>query len=99
MIIVAGTFTIDPSEIDRIRDPGVAMMEATRAEQGCIEYRFSVGIDDPSVVQVFEIWETQEHLEAHFVAPHMAEWRQALKGVTVTGRNLVTYDATATGTL
>lgn len=39
---------------------------------------------DDGEVQIFEEWETQEALDAHFQTEHMATFRQALPAV-VTG--------------
>ncbi len=99
MIIVAGTITIGPDDLEAVRAAGADMMVATRQEEGCVEYAFSVDLADPSIVHVFEIWESQAALEAHFVAPHMAVFLEALSKVRVTNRDLSVYDAAKTGTL
>ena len=95
MLIVAGSIQIDPGEVDSMRTAAAAMMEATRQEPGCIEYVFSVSVDDPGSVQIFEIWETAEDLERHFEMPHMATFRAALGELTVTSRSVSKYDVSS----
>ena len=92
MLIVAGTIEIDPADVETLRDAASTMMAATLQEPGCQQYVFSVSVADPSQVQVFEIWDSAEDLAAHFETPHMAEYRQALAGITIRSRNLHRYE-------
>jgi quinol monooxygenase YgiN len=92
MLIVAGNITVDPADVDRLRQAAADMMAATRQEKGCIEYVFSVSMADPGTVQIYEIWETGDDLEAHFKAPHMATFQAALADLTITGRDLHRYE-------
>ena len=58
-------------------------------EEGCVEY--SATVDFPTklpiqesngnVVTVVEKWETFDHLEAHFTAPHMLEYNAKVDGL------------------
>ncbi len=59
-----------------------------RAEAGCVEYvpmidvATGIGLPTPAqpdVVTVVEKWESVEALEGHRVAPHMIEYRKAVK--------------------
>ena len=92
MLIVAGTITIDPADVDRLRSAAAEMMAATREEAGNIEYVFSVSVADPGSVQIFEIWESAADLENHMTLPHMATFRASLQDLTITGRNLSRYE-------
>lgn len=92
MLIVAGTINIDPEGAEIMSAAAAEMMRATHEEPGNIEYVFSIGVDDPGRVQVFEVWESAEDLEKHFTLPHMATFREAIGQVTITGRNLHRYE-------
>jgi quinol monooxygenase YgiN len=92
MLIVAGTITIDPADIDRLRVAAAEMMSATHEEPGNIEYVFSVSVADPGSVQVFEVWKSGADLENHFTLPHMATFRAVLQDLSITGRNLTRYE-------
>ena len=73
-----------------------ANMPAVHAEAGCIEYQPAMdvptgltaqsAVDDDEVV-VIEKWESLDHLKAHSAAPHMASYREKVKGL-VTGMTL-----------
>lgn len=92
MLIVAGTISIDPADAEKLGPAAAAMMAATHEEPGCQAYVFSISVADPSSVQVFEIWDSAEDLEAHFAMPHMATFQAALADITITGRDLNRYE-------
>jgi len=77
MILIAGTIRIEAQHREAAMAAMTAMMEETVKEQGCVSYTFSPDMSDESLFHLFEEWETQEHLEAHFVAPHMATFQAA----------------------
>jgi quinol monooxygenase YgiN len=65
------------------------IVPTVRAEQGCVDYQWTVDVDipgidmfpppDPNRVTIIERWENVDALEAHAVAPHMAEYRPKVK--------------------
>lgn len=99
MIVVAGVFPVDGSRAEAITAATNAMREATLQEDGCFEYRFSFAIDDPNVVLIFEEWRDQEALTAHFGAPHMAAFQQAVAGFVTGAPSVHRYEVTSKGPL
>ena len=95
MLIVAGTITIDPADVDRMRVAAAEMMAATHEEPGCIEYVFSISVADPGTVNIFEVWESAADLEAHFEMPHMATFRETLSTLTITDRSISRYEVSS----
>lgn len=65
MVIVGGTFEVDPEDRERFLLSRHDMMRVSRAEPGCLEYSFSADPIDPSRVLLFERWASQEALDAH----------------------------------
>jgi quinol monooxygenase YgiN len=43
-----------------------ATMAASRAEPGCVTYRFTADLDDPLRFYLIELWETEADLQNHF---------------------------------
>lgn len=80
MVIVMGTVRVDPAAIETLRPAMEAMLAASRAEDGCLDYAYALDLVEPGLVRVSERWTTREALEAHFRTPHMAAWRAALAG-------------------
>lgn len=69
MIIVAGTIDLeDPSTRDEVLARSAPLQQATRDDEpGCLAYCFAA---DPCVdgrIQVYELWEDEATLAAHFL--------------------------------
>jgi quinol monooxygenase YgiN len=68
MLIVAGYFEVDPARRTEFLRSREAAMRRSRGEAGCITYVFSADPIDPSLVHLFERWESKEALAAHLEA-------------------------------
>jgi quinol monooxygenase YgiN len=83
MIHVLASITIQASERDAFLEIFKGNVPKVLNEEGCVEY--SATVDFPTevpiqetnvnVVTIVEKWETFPHLEAHFTAPHMLEYK------------------------
>ena len=47
-----------------------AMIEPTRREPGCLEYRLHQDISDPRIFIFYENWQDQTSIEQHLASPH-----------------------------
>ena len=99
MIIVAGTVRIDPAQLVAARGIMERMIAASRAEDGCSAYSYSVDVLDSSVVHVFEVWRDKETLQKHFQMPHLAEWRAAWPTFGISDRKLAMYEVSGVSPL
>jgi len=93
MIVIEGTIRFSEGGLDLARPAMEAMIHATRAEDGCHEYSFSVDFLDPTRIWVNERWESRGALQAHARSRHMAEWRDAVAEIGLTERSLRLYEA------
>nr|WP_247712107.1 putative quinol monooxygenase [Qipengyuania qiaonensis] len=59
-------------------EAAVRMMQASRAEDGCIDYIFARDLADPNTLVVLERWRDRDALEAHGNSAHMAEFRKLM---------------------
>ncbi len=78
MLIIAGKFRVDPTQRDAAVAAANEMMAETLKEQGCHAYAFTSDFSDPARFHLFERWESQSALDAHFVTPHMARFQAAI---------------------
>jgi quinol monooxygenase YgiN len=99
MIMVSGTVRIDPAQLRAAHKIMEDMITASRKEDGCIEYAYSVDVLDPSVVRVHEIWRDRPALEAHFRTPHLAKWREAWPSFGISDRRLQLIEVASTSPL
>lgn len=94
-IVVVGQFRIPAERMAEARPLMRKVMEATRAEAGCIEYNYAEDVLDPGLIRVSEVWESRAQLGAHLKTPHMAVWGEERAGLGLTGRNITVFEADA----
>ena len=66
MILIKVIFTISADIIEEAKAAFLSTQNAVVAEDGCISFRLYQDLEDPTVFFLFEEWETQEALEAHW---------------------------------
>jgi quinol monooxygenase YgiN len=89
MLIVAGTFTVDPGRRAEFLESRVEAIETSRAEQGCLDYAMSADAIDPAVVRLFEVWSSRADLQAHLERVRSSVPREG--GVPVLARDMKMY--------
>jgi len=99
MLVIAGHVTIDAAKREEGMAAARSMMEETAKESGCISYTFSADLSDPGKFRIFEEWESAEALDAHFAAPHMAEFQKAMGGLGVKEMAVQRYEVSSVGAL
>jgi quinol monooxygenase YgiN len=78
VIVVAGTVRVKAEKREAAVRAALAMAEATRAEPGCLAYRFSADLADPTTFSIFEEWTDADALARHFATDHMQAFRRAI---------------------
>jgi quinol monooxygenase YgiN len=99
MIVIAGHVTLDPNQREQAVAAAREMMSETRREKGCISYTFSADLDEPGRFRIFEEWEGDEALRAHFASPHMARFQKAVGGLGVEEMAIQRYEVAKVGPL
>jgi quinol monooxygenase YgiN len=92
MLVVMGTFRVAAEHIEALLPLARKVAEATRAEQGCIQYSYAQDIDDPALFHVAERWTDRAALMAHAKSAHMAEWVAARAGLGFHDRVIRLYE-------
>jgi quinol monooxygenase YgiN len=91
-LIVAGTVRAPAENLDGLRPHMAAMMAASQAEEGCLDYNYAEDVTEPGLIHVFERWGDQAALDAHFATAHMARWRAVWPSFGVSERRLFAYE-------
>jgi len=78
MIVVIGSVTTDAARRGELVRIGQALARASRAEEGCISYRFYEDTEAENEFVFVEEWESQEALQRHFGTPHIADFMKAV---------------------
>ena len=94
-VVILGTVRLPPERLDDARPRMAAMVAASRAEDGCLEYAYAEDVLEPGLIRVSEVWRDQAALDLHAQSAHMATWRAAGAQLGLHDRRLVAYDAGA----
>lgn len=78
MIINAGHFTVQPGTVDDCVAALSAVRPTVLEEAGCRAYDFGVDVDDPSRINLFEIYDDMDAFRHHMTAPHTAQLFEVL---------------------
>jgi quinol monooxygenase YgiN len=80
LIAVEAAITFpDRAARDAAIEATVAIQQATREKPGCIVYCFAADPCRDDVIQVYELWESEAALAAHFHHPTYLDMRARLK--------------------
>ena len=93
MIIIMGTVKLPPDRLDAAKPAMQRMVDASRAEPGCLAYAYAQDLLDPATIHVAEQWKDRAAVADHFATPHMAEWRGVMGELGLTGRDLRVFEA------
>jgi quinol monooxygenase YgiN len=99
MLIIAGTLDLAPENRAKLLEAAEPLMRASEAEDGCHTYRMTPDQLDAGRVRIFELWESEDAIAAHFGQPHMAEFGAAIGSLGVTGSDLTKYEIASSGPL
>ncbi|QIQ86636.1 putative quinol monooxygenase [Erythrobacter sp.] len=92
MLIVLAKAKVGEGALEAARAAIAAMVEASRAEEGCIEYSFTTDVLDPASMHIVEKWKDADALAAHFATPHMAAFGKAIAGLDVEIVEAIRYE-------
>ncbi|CAN5322942.1 putative quinol monooxygenase [soil metagenome] len=93
MVIIMGTVRIPPQNLILAREAMTAMVEASRADAGCISYGYAQDVFEPDLIRVSEVWKDQAAVDFHFATPHIAAWRATWASLGISDRRLSLYQA------
>jgi quinol monooxygenase YgiN len=82
-LVMVVEFCAAPGRRDDLRTALLALVEPTRAEDGCLLYDLHEGREDPDVFAFYEIWRDREAHAAHDLTDHVAGIRAALPELIV----------------
>jgi quinol monooxygenase YgiN len=81
MLIVLADARFAPAQTSEIVAIARPMIEASRAEPGCVGYDYAFDMLEPGLMRVREWWRDEQALKDHFATPHMATFLKALRGL------------------
>lgn len=64
--------------IEKVKDTGI--LDAIRAEDGCMKYDYYLSEKDPNELLLIEQWASKQHQQTHIAQPHMVQLRELKDG-------------------
>ncbi len=78
MIVVVGRVTSDGEKRDALIEVAQAVARASRAEDGCVSYRFYEDTELGNEFVFVEEWADQQALDRHFATDHIAVFMRSI---------------------
>ena len=94
MIIVTGSVTANPGQVEALLEASLAHVHRSRTEDGCISHAVRIDSEDPMKLVFFEEWRDMAALQAHFVTPGIAELLAAFREHSCASEKVTAYEAT-----
>lgn len=82
-LIVISRLRIRPDRRDQALAAAITMSEASRGEQGCLEFRVFSDASDPYLVVFFEVWSGVDAMTRNFQTFHTAQFLEDAKKFAV----------------
>lgn len=95
MIVLAGSVRLPAENIPAARPVMQRMIDASRAEDGCIGYSFAEDVLEPGFIRIFEVFRDLDALKLHAESAHMQAWRAAWPALGITDRQITRYEVSA----
>jgi quinol monooxygenase YgiN len=83
MVIVAGHLLVDPAEREAYLEGCRQVVEQARRTDGCLDFAITADLLDPSRVNLYERWESQEAVEAFRWKGPSGNQQQAIRSASV----------------
>ena len=85
MLIVSFVFEFVPGGFERIKSEIFKAIENSRKEEGAQIYDWALDVTEPNRAIIFEVWDSQASLDAHFTHPYMDTLVTALSAANIRG--------------
>ncbi|MDQ7818531.1 MAG: putative quinol monooxygenase [Melioribacteraceae bacterium] len=81
LLTIIAKFKLKSDSLDKAKHELLKMVEPTYKEKGCIDYIFYQDLGDPSVLLLYENWESKEDLDAHMNSKHFKDCFATIEGL------------------
>ncbi|MDD2500151.1 MAG: putative quinol monooxygenase [Geobacter sp.] len=79
IVTVIAKLVVREDAVDTVKTQLLKLIEPTRQEEGCIEYRLHQDNTDPAVFIFYENWESMASLERHMTTSHYKQYIAAVE--------------------
>ncbi len=84
-VIVIALVKVKPGTEEIFKQNALSILRPTRMEHGNRVYTFNQSMDDKTVFDTFEMWDSVDHLQTHLSTPHMKSFFSQVGGLFESG--------------
>jgi quinol monooxygenase YgiN len=81
VVTVVAKLVVREDAVETVKAELLKLIEPTRQEAGCLEYRLHQDNDDPKVFIFYENWQGMASLEQHIASTHYRDYVAAVSGM------------------
>lgn len=97
MLVIAGSIRIDAAVRDELTLTAIAVVRELRKQVGCNYVGLSADLEDPSVLHLFQIWDSQAALMTNLGSPQIDAIRDHAGKLGVREMAILKYDVVSVG--
>jgi len=79
MLVVTAKAKASKNNFIKLKNIINKLEQETRKEKGCIDYAFSVDINDENVLRITELWKDLKSLQNHLKTKHVNDFRAEME--------------------
>jgi quinol monooxygenase YgiN len=91
VVTVVAELTAQAGKDAEVKQELIAMVEATRLEEGCVQYDLHVSTEQPGTFLFYENWTSREALERHSASLHLQAFAAKAPGLLAQPARVLTY--------
>ncbi len=80
-LTLIATVVAKSASVDAVKEELTRLVEPSRREPGCLDYRLHQSQTDPAIFVFYERWQSEAHLEHHTESAHYIRCRKATENL------------------
>jgi quinol monooxygenase YgiN len=80
-IVLIARLKVKKDSVEKAKQAALAIVEDSRAEEGCLNYDFHQAIDDETVFIWHETWKNKAAIDAHGASKHFRNFSAEIKSL------------------
>ncbi|MEO0412086.1 MAG: putative quinol monooxygenase [Pseudomonadota bacterium] len=82
-IVISAQIDVAPETREEALKSAQKWIDGALSQPGCLRYDWSADMNNPKRINVYEEWESQDHLRAHFAGPEYIGMLQHMGQFTI----------------
>jgi quinol monooxygenase YgiN len=99
VLVIAGSVRIDAGVRDELIGTAIDVVRELRKQVGCTHVAVSADLEDPSVLHLFQTWDSPAALMANIGSPEIAAIRDVVGKLGIREMSILRYDVDSVATI